>query len=71
MERVDYEEFPFFIPDEKPDLESTFQNNKNSETVAVKMEPGTCTTSGCRTPTDVRGGWDNASACNSKSKKIA
>ena len=69
-EGVDYEEIPFLIPDKEPDFETTLQNDKNAETIAVNMEPSTCTTSGCRTPTDVRDGWDNASSCNSESKKV-
>ena len=70
MEGVDYEEFPFVIPDKEPYFESTLQNDKNAETIAVDMEPGTCATGGCRTPADFRGRWDNASSCNSKSKKV-
>jgi hypothetical protein len=70
MEGVDCQELPFFIPDKEPDFETTFQNDRNTETIAVNMEPGTCTTSGRRTPTDVRNGWNNASSCNAKSKKV-
>jgi len=42
MEGVDYEELPFVIPDKEPDFESTLQNDENTKTIAVNMEPGAC-----------------------------